>query len=144
MRGAAILVALALAGCASAPPPAPAASAAPARRAIVAGDFVTLAEQDALIEIKRGARLHVRLESETVVIANRRWHITAVNGAAVEPYGKPWFAAKHVYAVQEPGNWIFDFNAVAPGTSTVTFDFRRDDEPPSAATRTAKFDFVVR
>jgi hypothetical protein len=60
----------------------------------------------------------------------------AVSGAAVQPYGQPWFAAKNVYAVQEPGNWIFDFNAVAPGTTTVTFDFRRDDEPLSAAKRT--------
>ena len=133
----AFVLALALAACASAP-------TEPARRAVVAPDFVTLAEQDALIELKRGARLHVRLASETVVVANRRWHITAVNGAAVEPYGKPWFAAKNVYAVQEPGNWIFDFNAVAPGTTTVTFDFRRDDEPLAAAMRTAKFDFVVR
>jgi predicted secreted protein len=133
----AFFVALALTGCASAP-------TEPARRAIVAPESVTLAEQDALIELKRGARLHVRLASETVVVANRRWHITAVNGAAVEPYGKPWFAAKHVYAVQEPGNWIFDFNAVAPGTTTLTFDFRRDDEPLTAAMRTAKFDIVVR
>jgi predicted secreted protein len=134
---AAIVVAIALAGCASAPPE-------PARRAIVGPDFVTLAEQDALIELKRGTRLHVRLESETVVVANRRWHITAVNGTAVEPFGQPWFAAKRVYAVQEPGNWIFDFNAVAPGATTVTFDFRRDNEPLSAAMRTATFDFVVR
>ena len=137
MRRAAILVALALAGCASAPPE-------PARRAVVAPEFVTLAEQDALIELKPGARLHVRLESETVVVANRRWHLTAVNGTAVEPYGQPWFAAKRAFAVQEPGNWIFDFNAVAPGKATVTFDFRRDNEPLSAAMRTAKFDFVVR
>jgi len=145
-RAALILLASALAACASTPPPAPATTPPPepARRAVVAPDFVTLAEQDALIELKRGSRLHVRLESETVVVANRRWHITAVKGAAVEPYGNPWFAAKRVYAVQEPGNWIFDFNAVAPGTTTVTFDFRRDDEPVSAATRTAKFDFVVR
>ena len=133
----AFVLALALAACASAP-------TEPARRAVVAPDFVTLAEQDALIELKPGARLHVRLASETVVVANRRWHITAVNGAAVQPYGQPWFAAKNVYAVQEPGNWIFDFNAVAPGTTTVTFDFRRDDEPLAAAMRTAKFDFVVR
>ena len=136
-RIAALAIALALAGCASVP-------AEPARRAIVAPDFVTLAEQDALIELKRGARLHVRLESETVVVASRRWHITAVKGGAVEAYGSPWFAAKNVYAVQQPGNWIFDFNAVAPGAATVTFDFRRDDEPLSAAPRTAKFDFVVR
>jgi predicted secreted protein len=131
------LVALALAGCASAPPE-------PARRAVVHPDYVTLAEQDALIELAPGARLHVRLASETVVIAKRRWHITAVNGKAVEPYGQPWFAAKHVYAVQEPGNWIFDFNAVSPGRSTVTFDFRRDDEPVAAAPQKAKFDIVVR
>ena len=139
MRAAlAVVLAALLAGCAAPQP------AEPPRRVVVATDFVTLAEQDALIELKRGTRLHVRLESETLVIASRRWHITAVKGTAVEPYGQPWFTAKHVYAVREPGNWIFDFNAVAPGTTTVTFDFRRDDEPVTAAARTAKFDFVVR
>ena len=52
-------------------------------------------------------------------VSHRRWHITAVAGDAVKAYGMPWFATKHVYAMQEPGNWIFDFDAVAPGRSTV-------------------------
>lgn len=134
-RALAGLALAALAGCAGAP-------SEPARRAVVAPDFVTLAEQDALIELKRGARVHVRLDAEK--ISHRRWHITAVAGDAVKAYGMPWFATRHVYAMQEPGNWIFDFDAVAPGRSTVRFDYRRDDEPVSAAERTASFEIVVR
>ncbi len=139
LAAAALVVLAALAGCAATPP------VEPARRTVAPAEHVTLAEQDALIELKRGMRLHVRLQSETMTVSEgRMWHITAVSGSSVQPYGQPWFAAKHVYAVKEPGNWIFDFNAVAPGTTTVTFDFRRDDEPVAAATQTAKFDFVVR
>lgn len=163
MRAAAILVAALVAGCAATPTaeaprtaPAPVAATTPGaaaaptpqaaagRRAIVAPDHVTLADQDAIIELERGARVHVRLQSEKLLIAKRRWHVTAVEGAALAPYGNPWFTARHAFEARELGNWIFDFNAVAPGTTTVTFDFRRDDEPLSAAPQTAKFDFVVR
>ena len=128
----------ALSGCAA---PRPAESP---RRVVVASDHVTLAEQDALIELGRGARVRVRLESQKMAVARRRWRITTADGAAVAPHGNPWFAAKHAHAALEPGNGIFDFDAVAPGRATVTFDYRRDDEPVSAAERTARFDFVVR
>lgn len=138
MRAALAAVALlALAGCAAPKP------AEPDRRVIVGPDHVTLAEQDALIELKPGARVHVRLQSEKTAVAKRRWHITAIDGAAIAPYGNPWFAAKHAYEARELGNWIFDFDAVAPGATTVSFDFRRDNEPVSAAQHTATFHFVV-
>ena len=136
MRAAlAALAAAALAGCATAPPE-------PARRTLVAPEVVTLDAQDAIVELERGARVHVRLEAEK--ISKRRWHITTVSGDALAPYGNPWFATKHVYALREPGTWIFDFDAVAPGKAMATFDYRRDDEPVSAAERTARFEFVVR
>jgi len=131
----AILAVAALAACAAAP-------TEPARRTISAPDFVTLDAQDAIVELNRGARVHVRLESERV--SGRRWHVTLVAGNAVAPYGNPWFTAKNIRALHEPGTWIFDFDAVAPGKATVTFDYRRDKEPAAAAERTAKFDFVVR
>lgn len=140
-RSLAGLALLLLGACAATPAP------EPARRAIVAPDHVTLADQDALIELKRGARVHVRLDSEKMAVAHRWWHITAVQGAAVQPYGQPWFASRNpyqAYAVLETGNWVFEFDAVAPGKATVTFDFRRDDEPVSAAERRASFEFVVR
>jgi predicted secreted protein len=135
MRRPAIVLALALSACASAPPE-------PARRAIVHPAFVTLAEQDALIELEPGARLHVLLESEKA--SRRRWHVTAVRGDAVAVHGSPWFTSKNVYQMSIGGNWIFDFDAAAPGRASVAFDYRRDDEPLSAAERTASFDVVVR
>ncbi|MEO8485632.1 MAG: protease inhibitor I42 family protein [Betaproteobacteria bacterium] len=103
---------------------------------------MTLAEQDALIELAPGARLHVRLESEKV--SHRRWHVTVVSGDAVAVHGSPWFTSKNVYQMSLAGNWIFDFDAMTPGRASVTFDYRRDDEPVSAAERTATFDFLVR
>jgi predicted secreted protein len=154
----ALLIVAAFAGCASAPAdtaPQPSAAPAPApvaaapatpgtttRREIVTPNYVTLDEQDALIELKRGARVHVRLETERV--SKRRWNITTLSGSAVAPYGNPWFTAKNIRALHEPGNWIFDFDAVAPGTASVTFDYRRDGEPLSAAERKVTFDFIVR
>ena len=157
----ALLGVAALAGCATAPATAPATTAAPAtapaiaaapaaesaRRAVVGPDHVTLADQDALIELRQGARVHVRLESDRIAIAKRWWHITAVDGAALAPFGNPWFAAHNpyqAYAIKSGGLWIFDFDAVAPGKSTVTFDYRRDDEKVSDAERHATFTFVVR
>jgi len=131
----AVLAVAALAGCAAAP-------TEPPRRTIVAPQIVSLDEQDALVELKPGARVHVRLESERV--SGRRWHVMAVSGNAVAPHGSPWFTAKNIRALHEPGNWMFDFDAIAPGRTTVTFDYRRDNEPVTAAERTARFDFVVR
>lgn len=130
-----LAVAVAVAGCATAP-------SEPPRRTIAGPSIVSIDEQDALVELKPGARVHVKLEAEK--ISKRRWHVTAVSGEAIRPHGNPWFTTKHVYALREPGNWMFDFDAVAPGSATVTFDYRRDDEPVSAAEHTAKFEFVVR
>ena len=135
MRVAVASLAVALASCTTAPQE-------PPRRAIVDPDYVTLAEQDARIQLTPGRLVHVRLEAER--ISRRRWHVTAVSGDAVAVHGSPWFTSKNVYALQLPGNWIFDFDAAAPGRATVTFDYRRDDEPVSAAERTATFEFLVR
>lgn len=103
---------------------------------------VGLEDQDALIELARGARVHVSLEADRV--SGQSWHLGRVSGDALEAYGNRWYAVKHAFAVRELGHWIFDFNAVAPGRSAVTFDFRRDDEPATAAERRASFEFVVR
>ena len=136
-----ILLLAALAGCA-ATPPATTPPAEPARRTLVGPDHVTLADQDALIELKQGARIHVRLESER--ISKNRWHIESMEGAAIAPHGNPWMPTMQPYAVRLPANLIFDFDAVAPGKTTVTFGYRRDDEPASAAERKATFAFLVR
>ena len=136
MRAVATLsVALALAGCAAAP-------AEPPRRAVVSPAFVTLAEQDALIQLERGALLHIRLEADRT--SKRRWQLASIEGGAVAAHGSPWYASRNAYAQKVPGNWIFDFDAVAPGSATVRFAYRADGEPVAAAERTAAFDLVVR
>ncbi len=94
------------------------------------------------IELTAGERIDVKLDADRTT--GRRWWLASIDGSAVALHGSPVFASPNVRALQVPGAWVFDIAGVSPGRASVRFDFRRENEAPSAAERSATFRFVVR
>lgn len=127
-------------GCAPPPPVAP--TVADARRVLVSPKLATLDDADARLEFAVGERIRIGLVAERV--SGRRWRVVSVAGAAVAPHGSPVFAAANIRDLRTPGNWIFEFDAIAPGDARLVFDYRRESDAPSDAERVATYDVRVR
>jgi predicted secreted protein len=113
---------------------APVAGAADRRQA-------TMEAQATTIELAAGERIDVKLDADRAT--GRRWWLASIEGDAVALHGSPVFASPNVRALQVLGAWVFDIAGMSPGRASVRFDFRRENEAPSAAERSATFRFVV-
>ncbi|MGE3962265.1 MAG: protease inhibitor I42 family protein [Dehalococcoidia bacterium] len=99
---------------------------------------LTEADAGGTVTVEAGDRIRVVLESNAST--GYTWTVTdAPNAAVLVPLGQPYYVAPVTDLVGAPGYQVFDFLAVAPGTTSVSLSYVRPttSEPPASVWSTS-------